>query len=118
MVGVGIFDSSVSLINSSVWTVLLEDSVYRLISYCGQGPFLVAPTVFDTVESHRKCRRPVGTGMMYHFLLSSKFTSRLGTVCSLEEQKSVCIRCSDTEEFEFSGTRPQRNEGGLECDNG
>lgn len=69
--------------------------------------YLVAPAVFDTVESHRKCRRPVGTSMMYHFLLSSKFASQSGTVCSLEEQKSVCIRCSDTEEFEFSGTRLQ-----------
>ena len=27
MVGVGIIDSSVSLINSSVWIVLMEDSV-------------------------------------------------------------------------------------------
>ena len=121
MVGVGIL-TLLSLLLIVLSGQYLGKTVF--IASChavARVTYLVAPTVFDTVESYRKCRRPVGAGMMYllvqNFLLSSKLGSQSGTVCSLEEQKSVCIHCSDTEEYEFSGTWLQCKEGGLERDN-
>lgn len=67
---------AVSLFNSSVWIVLMEDSVWRLILDCGGSTkvvYLVPAAVFDTMDSTRKYRRPVGAGMMLPPWLTHSF---------------------------------------------
>lgn len=64
MVGAGIL-TLLSLLLIVLSGQYLGKTVFT--GYChdvARVTYLVAPTVFDTVESYRKCRRPVGAGMM------------------------------------------------------